>query len=293
MGEEKRRRNIMIAFCALGVIFIGLFLGSELAKEDPDIIGLVQNIGLSILCSLIASFIFLYMQRGIETDESYKLKLQLLDIHNELKRQSKLYDSGVKDVRRKVYYDSEASFWMDILKNTENRLELIGHSISNWFHDEYRTLFCKKIKEMIKVGKTVRIILSCPKDKFILENIREALSSEKNKNELSKVERTCFYFAELLKNMEQDKREYLEVYITDMKKVTYMYIRTDCQCIISPYLAAGTGNRGVSFLAEFDVMSEFSGYFAKDFDDLISDGDIQCLNWNKEIFYEDTKKNQA
>lgn len=291
MGEEKRRTNILIACCVLGMIFLGIFVANELTNEDPDLLGLMQNIGLSVVCSLIASFIFLYIQRGVETDESYKLKQQLSDIHDELKRQSKLYGSGVKDVRRKVYYDSETGFWMNILKNTDSRLELIGHSISNWFQEEYRVLFCNKIKTMIGKGKTVCIILSCNKNKFNSDNIRAVLLSEKNKNDLSKVEKTCLYFAELLRDVEPDKWQNLEIYITDISKVTYMYIRTDCQCIISPYLAAGTGNRGVSFLAEFDVTSEFSGYFAKDFNDLISDGRIQCLDWNKEIFNEDTAKN--
>ena len=293
MGEEKRRRNILIAYCALGVIFGGIFVAIEWTKEESDLAGLMHNIGLSVVCSLIASFIFLYIQRGVETDESYKLKQQLSDIHDELKRQSKLYGSGVKDIRRKVYYDSETGFWMNILKNTDNRLDLIGHSISNWFHEDYRVLFCNKIKTMIDTGKTVCIILSCHKNQFNSENIRAVLISEKNKNNLSKVERTCLYFAELLRNVEQDKRENLEVYITDINKITYMYIRTDCQCIISPYLAAETGNRGVSFLAEFDVTSEFSGYFAKDFNDLISDGQIHCIDWNEEIFNEDTEKSQV
>lgn len=68
MEETKRRRNVMIAVSGFGIIIIVLLVVMEYGKETLDIFGLAQNIALSILCSLVASFIFLYIQRGVERD---------------------------------------------------------------------------------------------------------------------------------------------------------------------------------------------------------------------------------
>lgn len=285
MREERNRRNVLIGFSILSLIIIVLIIFSELGREEPDLQSIIQNIGLSIVCSLTSSFIFLYMQKGIEKDESNELRKQLLTMHDELIKQSQLYGSGVIDIRRKVHYDNDKEFWKKILYDTENQIDMIGHSISNWFREEYRQSFSKKMKEMINEGKKIRIILSCKKEDYHAENIKDALLNQKKARDLiSKIDKTCFYFVNILKEVEEKQRDNLEIYIVDIEKITYMYIRTDCQCIVSPYLV-GSDNRDISFLAEFAISSEFSGYFADDFEHLISDNeDIKCLDWNKEFF---------
>lgn len=66
MREERNRRNVLIGFSILSLIIIVLIIFSELGREEPDLQSIIQNIGLSIVCSLTSSFIFLYMQKGIE-----------------------------------------------------------------------------------------------------------------------------------------------------------------------------------------------------------------------------------
>lgn len=58
------------------------------------------------------------------------------------------------------------------------------------------------------------------------------------------------------------------MYVTDLKEVTYLYIRTDYQCIISPYILSPTNNQN-SFLLELQSGTKYAKTFEDDFNDMI------------------------
>ena len=288
MSESKRRACIIGGFCALGVILIVLLILIESMKKSPDMYTLVQNIALSILCSLIASAIFLYMQKGIEHDEKNLteekldgvrtlINSKLNNIDKKLKRQEALYDAGIKSIRPKSYYDEKDDFWKKIIQYADSRMDLIGHSISPWLSNEYKSLFCEKIINMISVGKYVRIVLSCESGEFDKQKIRNVLGGKTGKKKLTKIESTCYELAKLIGGVDEAKREYLELYIAEREKVTYLYIRTDSQCFISPYILSLTNKRN-SFLLELDTGVEYSRCFEEDFDEMIEH--LDCIEWS-------------
>lgn len=275
MSNKKRRTIIVGVISFFCIIIIVLLIVIEQMKTSPDIYTLIQNVMLSILCSIVASFIFMYIQMGIEQDESDTIMEKLNHIDQKLKIQESLYDSGIKSVRKKSYYDKKDNFWNNMIRLTENRLDLTGHSISNWFSSEYKEVFCAKIKNMINEERYVRIVLSCNDKDLILSKIQDIVEGKGQLKTFSKIERTCYELAILLKNIDSKKQKYLEVYVTDIKDVTYLYIRTDEQCFISPYIF-NSKNSGDTFLLELETGVEYSRCFEEDFDEMIRN--LDCVN---------------
>lgn len=276
MEETKRRRNVLIAVSILCIIIIGLIIIIENMKKQPDIHSLWQNIALSILCSLVASFIFLYMQRGLEHDRSDELCKKLDNIDGKLKIQGELYDSGIKSIRKKSFYDRNDDFWRRIVQDADGKMDMIGHSLSHWMRDEYKGLFCEKIISMINAEKPVRLVLSCKDKEFNRKNVIKVLNGKLEKKRLSKVENTYYELTNMMRGIEAKKKKYLELYITDRTNITYLYIRTDNQCFISPYILSPTNSRN-SFLLELETGVEYSRCFEDDFDELIEHMD--SIKW--------------
>lgn len=272
MDRNKNRRKFpkgVFSYIVMGILGVGIIISIiilEYKKDEPDISVLWQNILLSILCSVVASIFFILIQKVFTRDDNKELGKQLDIIETSLRRQNELYDSGILSIHPKAHFDKEDDFWRNIIDNTDNRLDLIGHSLSNWFKNEYRDIFCEKIIKMLEQEKEVRIILSA--NKFEPELVRQAFLKKTSKNSLNKVEKTILYFYELAERIDENKKQFLKVYVTDLKEVTYLYIRTDYQCIISPYILSPTNNQN-SFLLELQSGTEYAKTFEDDFNDMI------------------------
>ena len=287
MKKEKRKKSY-VAFIVLSFILVIAMLVAESRAQTPDYPGLLQNMVLSVVCSIIASAIFCLLQDAGNKDQEVKInnietklgdiagKLDTERINNieegmkgineNLKRQRELYDSGIRSIRKKSFYDEDGIFWKKIIESTSNRMDLIGHSISKWFDEEYKDSFAKKIEEMIKAGKEIRIILSGNPPN--MEKVRLAEKEGKEICQLSKIENTCYELRKIVHNVPKTAKNKLEVYITDLSKVTYMYIRTDQQCFISPYIYSET-NKSNSFLLELRTQIDYSKCFDDDFQEML------------------------
>lgn len=180
---------IIVVFSAIVVISIIVL---ELNKDTPDLPSLWQNITLSIMCSIAASIIFVLLQKAFTRNEHKELTQQLDIIEMALRRQNELYDSGIISLHPKSNFDKEDSFWRDIINNTEDKLDLIGHSLSKWFRPEYQLLFCNKIKNMVESDKEVNIVLSATTISLHLVNLASQEVFEHRK--LSKPEKTILLF---------------------------------------------------------------------------------------------------
>ena len=67
----------------------------------------------------------------------------------------------------------------------------------------------------------------------------------------------------------------LEVYTASRERVTYLYIRTDTQCFVSPYiLGQESGN---SFLLEIKAGEKYADSYKKDFEEII--GSLNRISW--------------
>ena len=247
-----RYPNIWLVFAIVSVLLIICVFIVDSKSKSPDRAALWEDVVLGISCSVIASGIFAILQRAYTNDDHDELAAGLKDIEANLQESNRLYKQGVISIRPKSYFDSEQKFWKEIINNSGNRLDLVGHSLSKWFKPEYKDIFVKKIASMLKDKKTVNIVLSM--DNLTPEATRTMLDKVKREYELrrqgkraavmSKLERTLFDFYVLLH--EQVDNEYwnnLKIYIVDLISVTYLYIRTDTQCIMSPYTHNSSGQQ--------------------------------------------------
>ena len=274
---KKKKPVILkgILFSVLIVIFciggIGTLMALEFKKSDKDILGLWEDIVLGILCSVIASVIFAILTRIYSRNDSDAMEKRLENIETHLARQNELYDSGIKSIRPKSHFDQEDDYWYGIINGCIKRLDLVGHSLNNWFNRRYRTAFIEKVLQIVSSGGIVNVVLSTStpdKIEIMLSNVKTAYGSEKV--ELNKLEKTLLEFYRLLKNeISKDNRDNLRIYVIDVERVTYFYIRTDVQCIISPYTSS-SGNRENIFLLELCLDTAHERILEDDFDEIIN-----------------------
>lgn len=262
-----------IIISVFSIITVGSIVVLEKSKPSPDMLELWKNIVLSILCSVAASVIFILLQKSFTRDEHKELTLQLDTIEAALQRQSELYDSGIISIRPKSYFDNEDNFWRDIINNTEGRLDLMGHSLSKWFYPEYKTLFCNKIKAIAESDKEVRIVLSTREIR--IQDVYLVYWGKLDKGELTRTEKSILNFLFLAQEIDEAKRQNLKLFVVDLAKVTYMYIRTDHQSIISPYIFSPTNSQN-TFLLELQSGTKYARTFEDDFREIVEE--IPCLD---------------
>lgn len=270
--KRRARRVVIIIVVILLVLLGGMYL-METQKSSPDLPGFWQNVIISITCSLIASGGFYVVQSFFDYIDNQSTQKKLNEVDENLKKVLNLYDSGITSIRPKSYYDRNDDFWKTILYLTNEHLDLIGHSISNWFQEEYKTTFEEKIRDMIRAGKRVRIVLSG--DSYDCQKIISVVSGKVQFNELSKIDKTYYHLYQLWKTLPKDKRNMLEVYTASRERVTYLYIRTDTQCFVSPYiLGKESGN---SFLLEIKAGEKYADSYKKDFEEIT--GSLNPISW--------------
>lgn len=275
MEEEIKRRAkrvVEIIGVILSVLLVVMYL-METQKSSPDLTGFWQNVIISITCSLIASGGFYVIQSFLDYVDTQSTQKKLNEVDENLKKVLNLYDSGIISIRPKSYYDRNDDFWKTILYLTNDHLDLIGHSISNWFQEEYKATFEEKICKMIKAGKRVRIVLSG--DSYDYQKIISVVSGKEQFSQLSKINKTYYHLYQLWERLPEDKRNMLEVYTASRERVTYLYIRTDTQCFVSPYiLGQESGN---SFLLEIKAGEKYADSYKKDFEEII--GSLNRISW--------------
>lgn len=272
MSGRKRKKNwkfigvcVFFAVIAFGAV-AGIYL-QEMQKKEPDMITLTQNIWLSILCSLVASFLFVFVSEFVndkkEPEELYDF---LLTMQSQIMEDRKLVEMGVVSIREKVYYDKDDSFWNSLIDETGERLELAGHSISRWFEDKYRDTFTRKICAMARDGKKVRIIITG--EPYKLETMKELEKNEDEAEYRSKEVRTQYWLYKMMKTLDPSSRKNVQLYIAPRENVTYLYIGTDLKCLVSPYIVSSEV-KNKSFLLELKAESEFSVTYHQAFQDLV------------------------
>lgn len=259
---------VLIALTCVGGIITLIVLESK--KDSGDMLGLWENIILGILCSVVASIIFAIITRIYSRNDSDAVDKRLEMIEANLARQNELYDSGIKSIRPKSHFDQEDDYWIGIINGSSSRLDLIGHSLSSWFARRYRDTFIRKILQIVGSGGVVNVVLSTstPENiEIMLSNVRYAYIHEGIK--LNKVEKTLLEFYRLLRDkIQEEDRSHLRVYVTNIEQVTYFYIRTDGQCIISPYTYSPDDRENI-FLLELRLGTAHVKILEDDFDAMI------------------------
>lgn len=270
-----REAWIFLGFAVFAlIIFVLTFILARGADNESQTNGAILSIILGIMSSIIASVIVLIIQRAFASSEHKELTKQLDTIEEALSNQSVLYNSGIRSIHPKIYFDKEGTFWTDILNNTEDKLDLVGHSIRTWFYSEFKDAFFKRVKAMLNDEKEVRIVLA-PKSKPWFNCVFDVALGRYEWKAVSKAGKTVRDLYYLLQDVNQEKRKYLKVYVADPAKVTYMYIRTDGQSIVSPYIFS-CSNSPHTFLLELESTSAYAKAFERDFEDMI--GDLTYLN---------------
>lgn len=181
-GKENKKKPVILKGISVAILIAIMGAGGivtlvvlESKKDSGDMLGLWEDVILGVLCSIVASIIFAIIAWIYSRNDSDTVDKRLEMIEANLARQNELYDSGIKSIRPKSHFDQEDDYWNGIINGSSSRLDLIGHSLGNWFGRRYRDTFIRKILQIVGSGGVVNVVLSTstPKDiELMLSNVR-------------------------------------------------------------------------------------------------------------------------
>ncbi len=275
---DNKAKRILFFLCFS--IILALCIVGYLKCDDTITKTFASGIGTSIIASLIFSLVFYVF---IEKKECKKCSEVLKDsefkeiknimTNNEKSIQQRinninfLTDSGLKSIRKKHFYESGGKFWIELINEAEEKLDLMGHSLSKWLDDEYKDAFINKLLQLAKNKKDVRIIILKP-DGDSLSRMSDQLAKNNYKQKVEKtlnVIRTC-----VIDKLDTPDKKYIKIKEVEKEDINYMMINTGSSVCVSPFFVKNSSYD--SILIVLDRGSEFGKSFCDDFNNFFEDG---------------------
>lgn len=267
MDRVLRKITVILSILA-GLIVISIILLVLYKINNQDSLSNVLCIvWVDVLVGMAASMLASVICLNIQGIINRKQKDEISEIvFEEIKKTNELYNLII-DIHRKDHYQPQ--YWINLISETENRLDLSGHTLHKWVEGKYKGVFEFKIVDMMNKKSMIRILFS--KDDFNDEKIKTALGN-KSERGLSKKEKTIYALLEIIKrNNLKNKSDNLCIVLSD-SSINYMYVRTDNKCIISPYFISKNCSIDKSLLIEVKIESKFEEDLANDFNECIIEG---------------------
>lgn len=233
---------------------------------------LIKESCLGIIISIVSSFMFFLCSEFLFNDDSDRktIKSDVHDIKNFCKATNGLKDLGVQNIKSISVDDQDTSFWLGILNNSHEQLDIIAHTLSPWFKDDYRDAFINKIVELTNNNKIVRILILDPNGSNLdfvntgnLEKYRE------------KILNTVTSIKSIYSRINPNCQKNLIVKFNNSYIIPYSYIRNDSHTFISPYLCSNSERS--SFITECNNGKKIANVFNNDFEDIFKNKKMQVL----------------
>lgn len=176
----------------------------------------------------------------------------------------KLKDRGLRTIRSKRDVENEHEFWLGLIQDYNESLDIASRTISPWLTEAYRESFILGIEQRLVKGKTVRILILQP-------NAEETKQIEKRLGR--RISRDINTTLQILKSSVWNKLSDEQKKIFAVKlcrtNIPYIYINNGLSVTVSPYMVSST-TQGKTFLAVFERTSQFIRGFDDDFTSLFN-----------------------
>jgi len=253
----------------IAVILVILFVTYFSFKENS----LVEEICLGIIISIISSLLFFIFSNFLFVDNTdiKDIKSKLQEVNDSCKLSDDLDELGICNIKSIAVDDKSPSFWLDILNNSHQHLDIIAHTLSPWFKDDYEEAFVNKIIELANNNHIVRILILDPQGhnlNFIntgnLEEYRE------------KILNTVDSIKNMYGKIEADHRKNLVVKFNHSYVIPYSYIRNDDNTYVAPYLCSNAERS--SFITVCKYGGKFANVFNNDFEDVFKNSQMRVMD---------------
>ncbi len=216
------------------------------------------EIGTGLSCSFVATLIYAALL-------SYILKEPISESACCEELWNEIYNrelEGVEKIKEKDKF--EPKFWLDLLKESNTKLDLMGRDLSKWCEQAYKESFFACLRKLTEGGGNVRILLIEPDGSIqtMLAKVTGIDYSQRIKNTLRLIK------AEVIKKISQENCNNITVKHLDEINPPYMFIKTDQHTFMSPYSAKIDNSRNPLLVLKSDTM--YATIFNNDFDDLFN-----------------------
>lgn len=247
------------------IILILLIAATYVAVNDDN----ARNLLIGALGSLLASVVFAAVIQYGDTPENRMTKMigdNLSRIESIRRNLQDREQSGVLSVTDK--YKHQHQFWFGILQRSNNRLDMMGNSLSGWIGQRYRQQLKGHIlRILIENSGEVRVVFMHPNSD--IANKKSELFGKNYRDHITD-------FMSLLLEIRDEVRQkgaggrllirYTEV--NSGMNISYMMIRTDDELYISPYFTAKKGHHPL--VIQLDPDSAFGEGYIEDFEKVFS-----------------------
>jgi hypothetical protein len=168
---------------------------------------------------------------------------------------------GVRYVRYK--YAFEPLFWLSVLEEADQSLEMVGHALHTWCEEPYATAFESRILKIIRSGGTVRLSVMNPTGSAHTR-LRERVGRD-YKNQIA--ETLSFIQTRVLNVLSKKEKSKLIFGFIDDIDLPYMAIRTSESILVAPYFSFSDSKKHGLMLV-LDRNSQFGSGFNNDLDRL-------------------------
>ena len=165
---------------------------------------------------------------------------------------------GVMAIQDKYTYDPK--FWRSLLEESVYELDLLGHALTAWSEEPYKESFSRHLKNMASSNGIVRIIVMKPGGESQLRIEKATGRSYDRKLDAM----LTFMKKEILDQLPPSKRCNIVVRLVSDIDIPYMFIKTERQVLVSPYLARTDSKDNL--LMSFDRNSKYANIYINDFE---------------------------
>lgn len=263
----KNRWKFVVGAVIIAIVIAVLFI-TYFSSND----GLIKEFCLGIIISIISSLMFFLCSEFLFNDDSDSktIKSEVHDIRSFCEVTNGLNTLGVEDIKSISVDDEDPSFWLKILHNSHEQLDIIAHTLSPWFKDDYRDEFINKIVELANNNKFVRILILDPNGLNL--NFVNTGNSEKYKEKiLNTVKSIKIIYGKINPNCQKN----LIVKFNSSYVIPYSYIRNDLHTFVSPYLCSNSERS--SFITKCNNGRKIANVFNSDFEDIFKNTKMQVL----------------
>lgn len=259
----KNRWKFVLGGTIITIVIAILFIVYFSNKDE-----LIKEFCLGIIISIISSLMFFLCSEFLFNDDT--IKSEVHDIKGYCELTNELNILGIQNIKSISVDDQDTSFWLSILKNSHEQLDIIAHTLSPWFKDDYQDSFINKIVELANNNKIVRILILDPNG----NNLNFV-----NTGDLGKYREKIFNTVKSIKGIydkiNPNSRKNLIIKFNSSYVIPYSYIRNDVNTFVSPYLCSNSERS--SFITVCSKGKKIANVFNNDFEDIFKNTKMQVL----------------
>lgn len=240
--------------CVIVVLLIALPIIYFNISNEP-----LKSLLLGVISSVIASLIFHIFSEAVFNDKSQEIEELKYITKTLVEKETR----GILSIQGRSEF--ETSFWVSLLKETNEKLVLSGRTLNRWLDSNTKKDFIENLKRILQNKGEVTLIIY----KELLEE-NEKKEKENLRNFLTdNIFPLCIRKSKQGKQIQQKKD--IKLTILEVDILPYLYTSNENRIIVAPYFKYVDNGNNIMFALKRDC--KYGTAYSRDFQSIINNAD--------------------